>query len=44
MIFIDIKWITMLLPWAELPQYPHADRVPKMTHGRLIRWHTSGFR
>ena len=44
MIFIDIKWITMLLPWGELPPYPQVDCTPKMTHGRLIGWHTSGFR
>ena len=44
MILINIKWITMLLPCGKVPQHPHVDSTPKMTHGRLIKWHTSGFR
>lgn len=43
MIFIDIKWITMLLPWDDILHNPHVECAPKMTHGRLIRWYTTGF-
>lgn len=39
-----IRELPLLLPWGELPQYPHVDCVPKMAHERLIQWHTSGFR
>lgn len=44
MIFIDIKWINMLLPWDDILHYPLVECAPKITHARRIRWHTSGFR
>lgn len=44
MIFIDIKWISMLLPWDDILHDPHVECAPKITHARRLRWHTSGFR
>ena len=40
---VNMNMVPLPLPWGELPQYPHVDVTPKMTHERRIRWHTSGF-
>lgn len=39
-------WIRVILrsPWGEIPHYPLAEDAPKLEHGRLIGWHTSGFK
>lgn len=41
---VNTSELPLPLPWGEIPQYPHVDCAPKMTHRRLIRWYTSGFR
>ena len=44
MTVVTVYLVPLPLPWGDLPQYPHVDITPKLAHGRLIRWHTSGFR
>ena len=44
MILVNMRWFLLLFPWwGDLPLDPQAEPTPKLTHGRLIRWYTSGF-
>lgn len=38
------KELPLLLPWGEVPQYPHVEITPKRAHRWRVRWYTSGFR
>ena len=44
MTVVTVYLVPLLLPWGDIPQYPHVVAAPKMrAHRWRIRWYTTGF-